>query len=87
VRQAVLDVKAEAAVRPPPLVQPPQDGAGDRPQDAADLRLLLEAAQPFEMEAAREAVSLIESRGFYRSTDLAEALKQARREFGAEARQ
>jgi hypothetical protein len=39
------------------------------------------------MEAAREAVSLIESRGFYRSTDLAEALKQARREFGAEARQ
>jgi hypothetical protein len=47
----------------------------------------LAAAQPFEIEAAREAVGLIESRGFNRSRDLAGALKQARREFGAETRQ
>jgi hypothetical protein len=41
-----------------------------RPQDAADLRMLVDAANEDELLQAREAVDLIESRGYARGRDL-----------------
>ncbi|HET7486586.1 MAG TPA: nucleotidyl transferase AbiEii/AbiGii toxin family protein [Acidimicrobiales bacterium] len=45
-----------------------------RPQDAVDLRALLDAAGPEDVEVARRAVGLIEARGFQRGRDLEAAL-------------
>ena len=52
-----------------------------RPQDAADLRQLIASAQAPDLEAACDAVRLIEARGFNRSRNLVEALMNAWREF------
>lgn len=52
-----------------------------RPQDAGDLRQLLLAASPADLERALHAVHLIEARGFHRSRNLVEALLQAWRTF------
>lgn len=54
----------------------------NRPQDAGDLRQLLAVAQPSDMDAAHDAVDLIEARGFHRSRDLVQALVCAHREWG-----
>ena len=51
-----------------------------RPQDVADLRQLMSAALPADLNAACEAVRLIELRGFNRSRHLVEALLSAWRE-------
>lgn len=52
-----------------------------RPQDAGDLRALLAVAGPTELQLAREAVELIEQRGFGRGralvSDLDRAIEQA----------
>ncbi len=52
-----------------------------RPQDAGDLRQLIAAAAPTELDAARDAARLIEQRGFNRSRDLVEAVSRAWQEF------
>jgi predicted nucleotidyltransferase len=54
-----------------------------RPQDAADLRGLILAAAPADLEAACEAARLIERRGFNRERDLIGALRTAWREWRA----
>lgn len=54
-----------------------------RPQDAADLRQLMAASQPSDLEAAYDAARLIEQRGFNRSRNLVEALSSAWQEFRA----
>lgn len=41
-----------------------------RPQDAIDIRSLLNEARPAEVAAAREALALITERGFHRNRDL-----------------
>lgn len=53
-----------------------------RPQDAANLRQLIQAAQPSDLDAAQRAVALITSRGFNRGRDLDDALRRACEEFG-----
>ena len=45
-----------------------------RPQDAVDLRALLEVADAGDLELARQAVGLIEERGYQRGRDLVVAL-------------
>lgn len=45
-----------------------------RPQDAVDLRALLEVADAGDLELARQAVGLIEDRGYQRGRDLVAAL-------------
>ena len=42
-----------------------------RPQDIADLRALLRAASPPELERARKSLALIATRGYHRGRDLA----------------
>ncbi len=54
-----------------------------RPQDAADLQSLIAAARQSDLNAACDAVRLMEARGFNRSRDLVDALANARQEFGA----
>lgn len=49
-----------------------------RPQDAADLRALLDVATPDDIALAREAVALITERGFHRDRDLPAALNAMR---------
>lgn len=48
--------------------------AQSRPQDALDLRALIDVAEEADLEAARAAVNLIEARGYQRGRDLAAAL-------------
>lgn len=52
-----------------------------RPQDAADLRQLVMAAELGDLDAACDAARLIESRGFNRSRNLTEAILAAWRDF------
>ena len=52
-----------------------------RPQDAADLRQLIAAAQPSDLAAARDAARLVEQRGFNRARNLVELVSQAWQEF------
>lgn len=47
-----------------------------RPQDRADLVALVRAADPGDLARAREAVSLIQQRGFHRGRDLSADLRQ-----------
>ncbi len=53
-----------------------------RPQDAADLQHLITAATQSDLDAARDAVRLIETREFNRSHNLVDALANAMQEFG-----
>lgn len=46
-----------------------------RPQDAVDLRALVEVAEVGDLELARQAVGLIEDRGYQRGRDLLAALE------------
>lgn len=46
----------------------------NRPQDLADLRALLRGVSPRELEQAREAMTLITTRGFHRGRDLEQEL-------------
>ena len=48
-----------------------------RPQDAADLRALIGAASPAELDLARQSVRLIAERGFHRQRALDSLLAQA----------
>lgn len=52
-----------------------------RPQDLADLRALLAAANANDLRQARESVALIEARGFHRGRDLANALDELEAQF------
>jgi hypothetical protein len=52
-----------------------------RPQDVADLRQLIAAADPADLASACEAAKQIESRGFQRSRDLVTALEEAWSDF------
>ena len=52
-----------------------------RPQDAADLRHLIAFADETDLLAACDAARLIEERGFNRSRNIVEAVKNAWREF------
>ncbi len=52
-----------------------------RPQDAADLRQLITAAQPSDLVAACDAGRLIEHRGFNRERNLVQQMQQAWLEF------
>jgi predicted nucleotidyltransferase len=52
-----------------------------RPQDAADLRQLIAAAQASDLTAACDAARIIERRGFNRSRNLVEAVTNAWHEF------
>ncbi len=45
-----------------------------RPQDAVDLRALIEVAELEDLETARQAVRLIEERGYHRGRNLVAAL-------------
>ena len=47
-----------------------------RPQDVGDLRVLLARATPEELDRAREALRLIESRGFHRDRQLMPTLDE-----------
>lgn len=47
----------------------------ERPQDAADLRALLGVAPPEELARAREALGLIEARGYHRERALLDAFE------------
>jgi hypothetical protein len=47
-----------------------------RPQDLADLRALVRSADPADLSDAREAVALIETRGYNRDRDLRKALDE-----------
>lgn len=51
--------------------------APSRPQDAVDIRSLIGVANPADLAAAREAVALIERRGFQRRKDLRQELEAA----------
>lgn len=42
-----------------------------RPQDADDLRALIQSATPEEIAETRRAIAIITSRGFHRKRDLA----------------
>jgi hypothetical protein len=44
--------------------------AEDRPQDTADVVMLLERASPEDLGIAREAAGLVMERGFHRGRDL-----------------
>lgn len=48
-----------------------------RPQDAIDIRSLLDEATPADVTAAREALALITERGFHRNRDLGAELDRA----------
>lgn len=52
-----------------------------RPQDALDLRLLISAAHPSDLEKACALAQLIEQRGFNRARNLVEGLSTAWTEF------
>ena len=52
-----------------------------RPQDAGDLHQLIANAQASDLDAACDAARLVEARGFNRSRDLVEALRNAWQEF------
>lgn len=52
-----------------------------RPQDAADLRALLQRASPQDLERARNALKLIEARGYHRDRPLLALFEQAQAEF------
>jgi predicted nucleotidyltransferase len=52
-----------------------------RPQDAADLRQLIMAAQESDLEAAYHSARLIEDRGYNRSRNLTESVRAAWQEF------
>ena len=45
-----------------------------RPQDAADLRALTRAADAADLHVARDAVTLIEQRGYHRGRAIGDAL-------------
>ena len=47
-----------------------------RPQDLGDLRALLRVATAFEVERARDALALIESRGYHRGRNLSTELEK-----------
>jgi hypothetical protein len=47
-----------------------------RPQDWDDLKALFEAASPDEIRRAREALALVEARGFHRGRDLGGAFQK-----------
>jgi predicted nucleotidyltransferase len=53
-----------------------------RPQDAADIRNLLQALRGPDWALTKEALSLITTRGYHRGRDLLTALERATREFG-----
>jgi hypothetical protein len=53
-----------------------------RPNDAQDLVNLVSVAAPEDLEQAREALELIESRGYGREKDLLHDLAQLEREQG-----
>ena len=48
-----------------------------RPQDASDIRALLENAQDDDLNEARDALELITARGFHRNRDLQVSLEEA----------
>ncbi|MDT5028225.1 MAG: hypothetical protein QOE61_4651 [Micromonosporaceae bacterium] len=52
-----------------------------RPQDLADLRALLAAASAEDLDLARQAVALVEARGFNRGRDLGKALEELTTQF------
>lgn len=52
-----------------------------RPQDAMDLRALLQDSGEADLALARESLALIQARGFDRGRDLPAALQQALRDF------
>jgi predicted nucleotidyltransferase len=52
-----------------------------RPQDAMDLRSLLQDCSEADLALARESLALIHARGFDRGRDLPAALQQALRDF------
>lgn len=52
-----------------------------RPQDAMDLRSLLQDCSEVDLALARESLALIHARGFDRGRDLPAALQQALRDF------
>jgi predicted nucleotidyltransferase len=52
-----------------------------RPQDAMDLRALLQDSGEADLALARESLALIQARGFDRGRDLPTALQQALRDF------
>lgn len=54
-----------------------------RPQDAADLRQLIVAAEARDLTEAIQAAHLIEQRGYHRGRNLTEALQAAWRDFRA----
>lgn len=47
-----------------------------RPQDLADIRILADAANPADLDTARRALRLIESRGFHRDKRLIEEFER-----------
>lgn len=51
----------------------------NRPQDLVDLRALLEEASARDLESVKEALSLIEERGFHRGRSLLEELDKVHR--------
>lgn len=53
--------------------------AEDRPQDAADVRVLVADAGDEQLRLAREAIALISARGYDRGRDLGAALAKALR--------
>lgn len=48
-----------------------------RPQDASDIRALLENAGDYDLNEARNAIGLITARGFHRDRDLRVSLEEA----------
>jgi predicted nucleotidyltransferase len=52
-----------------------------RPQDAADLRALLQKASSSDIERARRSLQLIESRGYHRDRPLLTLLQEAQTQF------
>ncbi len=55
-----------------------------RPQDAADLRLLIAAARTPDLDASLEAMRLIEARGFHRGRNLVQAFRTVLGEYPAQ---
>lgn len=54
-----------------------------RPQDAIDLRALIQRARPDDLTTARQTTASIVARGFHRGRDLFALLDEALRRFGA----
>ena len=54
-----------------------------RPQDIADLRSLLDTANPDDVDAAYDVLRLIVERQYHRGRDLTGALDELRRESGS----